>query len=167
MKLWPEESIQHFRVSWINKACACIFVLVGWRRFFCKVFPWKLALNILLAWSYCGMWKREKEWGRRRREEARGKEMGDKCVCKTSEGVHTIGIKSRHQMELERPKIQIGVWIQVIHHTSKFKQKAFVDCNKMSLNCWIESIWLSQVFWSVNGTVFDLNFSHSLFSFVI
>lgn len=56
------------------------------------------------------MWKREKNEGEGGgREEARGKEMRDKCVCKTLEGFHTLGIKSRHQMKMERPKIQIGV----------------------------------------------------------
>ena len=51
--------------------------------------------------------KNEEERGGR--EEVRQKEMGDKCVCKTSKGIHMLRIKSRHQMKLERPKIQIGV----------------------------------------------------------
>lgn len=53
----------------------------------------------------CGKEKKNEERGGGR-EEAE-KEMGDKCVCKTSQRVRAFGIKSRHQMKLERPKIQI------------------------------------------------------------
>lgn len=49
----------------------------------------------------CGKEKKSEEG------EEKGMEMGDKCVCKTSQRVHALGIKSRHQMKLERPKIQI------------------------------------------------------------
>ena len=99
----------------------------------------------------CGKEKKSEEGG-----EEKGREMGDKCVCKTSQRVHALGIKSRHQMKLERPKIQIRLWIQAIQ--AQFKQKAFVDCNKMSLNCRIESIRLSHAFWPVTRSVFALNF---------
>lgn len=78
-------------VLWINKACGCIFMLVGWSIFFYKVFPRNLAFkhftSLKLMWYIEKKRNEEERWGR---EGGKVEENGRQMLCKTLESIYTI-----------------------------------------------------------------------------